>query len=134
MRTSARARFLTAAASMFGCLLSAKTAAAAGDDWLGRDKFLHFGVSAAIAGTSYAVSSLVFEERWQRAVSGGSVALAAGAGKELYDLSGAGDASWKDFAWDVAGAAVGVGVALAIDFALGDSGSQTDARGLALSW
>jgi putative lipoprotein len=127
-------RSLTAAASLLACLLSSKTARA-DDEWLGRDKFLHFGVSAAIAGTGYAVSSLVFDERWQRATAGGSTALAAGAAKELYDLGGAGDASWKDFAWDVAGAAVGVGVAFAIDLALGKrSTEQTDTRGLAVSW
>jgi putative lipoprotein len=126
---------VAALAALLGGLSGTKTAAATEDDWLGRDKLLHFGVSAAIAGTGYAVSSLVFEQRWQRATAGGGAALAAGAAKELYDLGGGGDASWKDFAWDVAGAAVGVGIALSIDLALGRSSTDsTSARGLALSW
>jgi putative lipoprotein len=126
---------LAATSALIACVSATKSAAAAGDDWLGPDKFLHFGVAAAIAGGGYAVSSLAFDERWQRAVSGGAAALAAGAGKELYDLSGAGDPSWKDFAWDVAGAAVGVGIALAIDLALDEGETdRTSARALAVSW
>src|SRR5688572_21890643 len=85
--------------STFGtlCLLlfTAGTAEAA-DDWWGRDKALHFGVSAGVAASGYGLSSLVLDERWQRAAAGGSLALALGAGKELYDLGGGGDASWKD--------------------------------------
>jgi len=135
MTVAAHSTRVAALAALMCCLSAAKTASATEDEWLGRDKLLHFGVSAAIAGSGYAVSSLVFSERWQRAAAGGGAALAAGAGKELYDLGGGGDASWKDFAWDVAGAAVGVGIALSIDLALGSSStSPTSARGLALSW
>jgi putative lipoprotein len=97
------------------------------DDWWGPDKALHFGVSAGIAGAAYGVSATVIEPRWGRAVAGASVALAAGGIKELVDLTGAGDPSWKDFTWDVLGTAVGVGIALAIDFAVRPS----DSKGLA---
>lgn len=96
------------------------------DPWWGRDKALHFGVSAGLAGGGYAVSSLVFDERWQRATAGASFALTLGAGKELYDLAGHGDASFKDFAWDIAGTALGTGVALLIDVVVsGDRGEKS---------
>ena len=47
-----------------------------------------------------------------------AVALAAGAAKELWDVAGPGDASWRDFTWDVVGTATGVAVAFAIYAAL----------------
>jgi len=90
-------------------------AAADPDPWLGPDKALHFGVSVALGGGGYALSALFLEHPWQRALAGSGFSLTLGAGKELYDLSGHGDASWKDFTWDVAGTAVGVGVALLVD-------------------
>lgn len=93
-------------------------AAAQEDPWFAEDKALHFSVSAAIAGGGYALAVPVTEERWQRALFGGSLAIAAGAGKEAYDATGAGTPSYKDFTWDVIGAATGVGLALLIDWAL----------------
>lgn len=92
-------------------------AAAQEDPWFAEDKALHFSVSAAIAGGGYALAVPVTEERWQRALFGGSLAIAAGAGKEAYDATGAGTPSYKDFTWDVIGAATGVGLALLIDWA-----------------
>lgn len=62
-----------------------------------------------------AASSLVLEPRWQRAATGAGFALTLGAGKELYDATGPGNASLKDFTWDVAGAALGTALALLID-------------------
>jgi putative lipoprotein len=85
------------------------------DDWFGQDKALHFGFSAVIAGGAYAGSALVFDTRPPRVITGASVAIAAGAAKELYDMTGRGDPSWKDFTWDVIGTAVGVGIAFGID-------------------
>jgi putative lipoprotein len=96
--------------------LTAPPARAADDDpWWGRDKALHFGVSAGLGASGYAVSSLAFESRLERAAAGAAFSLTLGAGKELYDLSGGGNASWKDFTWDVAGTSVGVGLALLVD-------------------
>jgi putative lipoprotein len=92
-----------------------RAAAADPDPWLGPDKALHFGVSVALGGGGYALSALFLERPWQRALAGSGFSLTLGAGKELYDLSGHGDASWKDFTWDVAGTAVGVGIALLVD-------------------
>jgi putative lipoprotein len=97
------------------CLACAAPAAAQ-DDWLGRDKALHFGVSLAISASAYGVSALWLERPGWRALAGASTALAAGAAKELWDAAGHGDASGKDFAWDVVGSATGVGLALAVDF------------------
>jgi putative lipoprotein len=99
-------------------LLSAPTIARAQSDpdpWWGRDKALHFTVAGAIAGIGYGVGTEIFDHRWQCAVFGGGLAVGAGAAKELLDMTGAGDPSWKDFTWDVIGAAVGLGVAIAID-------------------
>jgi putative lipoprotein len=89
--------------------------ARAEDDWLGRDKALHAGVSAGLAAGGYAVSSIWFDGRVERAAAGAGLALTAGAAKEVWDSLGDGDASWKDAAWDVIGTAVGVGVALLVD-------------------
>lgn len=92
--------------------------ARAADDFFGPDKALHFGVSAGISAGGYALSALVLERPWQRALAGAGLALSAGVAKELWDLSGHGDPSWKDLAWDGIGTGVGVGVALGVDVLL----------------
>jgi putative lipoprotein len=88
------------------------------DPWLGPDKALHFGVSTVLASGSYAGAALLLDPPWQRALVAAGFTLSVGAGKELYDATGHGDASWRDFTWDAIGCAVGVGVALLIDWAL----------------
>ena len=103
------------------------------DPWWGQDKALHFTVAGAIAGIGYGVGTEIFDHRWQCAVLGGGLAVTAGAGKELLDMTGFGDPSWKDFTWDVIGAAVGLGVAVAIDALVrprdaSSSASSTSAR------
>jgi len=104
---------------LLGLLLTALAPAprvrADDDDWLGPDKALHFGLSAALAAGGYGVAALVWDERWARATAGGALALFAGATKELLDLAGLGDPSWRDFTWDVIGAATGVLLGLGID-------------------
>ncbi|MEP7305101.1 MAG: hypothetical protein ABJA98_06250 [Acidobacteriota bacterium] len=97
--------------------LGAAGARAAEDDdpWFGRDKALHFSAGAALAGGGYATSSLVFDTRGKRILSGLAVALAAGAAKEWRDRASGGTASWRDFAWDGVGAATGVTIAWLID-------------------
>jgi putative lipoprotein len=99
-------------------LSPAPAAAEERDPWFGPDKALHFGVSTGLAAGGYAGSSIVFDRPWQRAVAGASFSLSLGAAKELHDLAGRGDPSWRDFTWDVAGTAVGVALALAVDLAL----------------
>lgn len=104
----------------FAAFMSAMTAAAAAsasdpDPWLGRDKALHFGASALLAGGGYAAATGLTSERWKAVAFGGGFALAAGAAKEGLDALGMGTPSWRDFAWDVAGTVVGLGIAYAVD-------------------
>lgn len=93
----------------------AARAAADPDPWLGRDKMLHFGVSTGLAAGGYAVSSLIWEGRSERLAAGAGFSLAIGAAKELYDMAGYGDPSWRDFAWDVVGTGAGLLLAWGID-------------------
>ncbi len=85
------------------------------DPWLGRDKALHFAACATISGAAYGVGALVTPDVRLRVVFGAGAGLVVGAGKELLDLAGLGDPSWRDFAWDVIGTVVGVGLSVAID-------------------
>ena len=98
-------------------LAAASTArpARADDDWLGRDKALHFAVAMGLASGAYGVSAIKLEPMWQRAAVGAGFALTLGAAKELYDLGGRGDPSWKDFTWDVIGTASGLLIAWGLD-------------------
>ena len=123
MRKSLFSASLTAAAFL---VVSRPASAADDDPWWGPDKALHFGVSAGLAAGGYGAASLVFDGRGQRAAAGAGFALTLGAGKELYDLGGGGNPSWKDFTWDVAGTGVGVVLALLVDLAL--SSRDRDAR------
>lgn len=98
--------------------LSASTARAANSDpdpWLGPDKMLHFGMSTALAAGGYAASSLIWDGTGERLVAGAVFSLTIGAAKELYDMTGAGDPSWRDFAWDVVGTGAGLLLAWGID-------------------
>ncbi len=113
-------------------MLSARPARASEPDpdpWFGRDKALHFGVSVVLAAGGYATSSLWLDRRSERALAGGAFSLTLGAGKELWDLSGHGDPSWRDFTWDVLGTGVGLALAVAGDALLSSkSSSQPSAR------
>ena len=97
-------------------LLAAACPARADDDpWWGRDKALHFGVSAGLASGGYAVGAAVFDARWKALALGGGVSAAAGIGKEALDLTGFGDPSWKDLAWDAIGIVTGLALAWTVD-------------------
>jgi putative lipoprotein len=99
-----------------GAIADAPEAHAADPDpWFGRDKALHFTISAGLASAGYGVTAAIADDRAWRLPVGATVALAAGVGKELYDLTGRGDASWRDLTWDVLGTATGLGVAWLID-------------------
>lgn len=88
------------------------------DPWFSKDKALHFGVSAGIAGAGYGLTAIATDDIRIRIAFGAGAGIVAGAAKELWDLSGHGDPSWKDFAWDVLGTAVGIGIAVSIDLAV----------------
>ena len=89
------------------------------DPWFGHDKALHFAASASLAVVGYAGASLATEHRPTRVVVAASFALGLGIAKEVWDLSGHGDASWRDLTWDVVGTTTGVLVAYAVDWAIG---------------
>ena len=106
--------------AMLGVMFPARTARASDPDpdpWFGRDKALHFGVSAVIASSTYAIMTTQFRPRYQPLLISAGFTLAIGAGKEGLDALGYGDPSWKDFAWDVIGTVVGLGVGWGIDLA-----------------
>jgi len=114
--------------------LSSRTVAASdADPWFGPDKALHFGVSVGLAAGGYAASSPWLESRTERAVFGGAFSLTLGASKELWDLAGHGDPSWRDFTWDVLGTAAGVALAVGIDALVSygkDAPAERTAQGL----
>ncbi|MBX3201953.1 MAG: hypothetical protein KF894_27705 [Labilithrix sp.] len=85
------------------------------DPWLAQDKALHFGVSAGIAGGTYAAGAALFEARGHALLAAAGVTIAIGAGKEALDLAGFGTPSWRDFAANVAGTIVGLAVAWGVD-------------------
>lgn len=114
LRAGAHAALLPGALLLLLC--GAPQRAAAEDSWWGADKALHFGVSAGLAGGGYALSVPIVDAPWARATIGASFSLTLGIAKELYDWSGAGDASWRDFTWDVIGTATGVLVALGVEW------------------
>jgi putative lipoprotein len=114
-------------------LLTASGAARASDPdpWFARDKALHFDVSAGIAAAAYGVSAgWLVDARWKSLAIGGGVAVGAGAAKELLDLAGLGDPSWKDFTWDVIGTVAGLAIAWGIDLALGGVSHARPALGV----
>lgn len=92
------------------------------DPWFGQDKALHFSISAGLAGGGYGTTAALVDDRRWRLPVGATVALGAGVGKELYDLTGRGDPSWRDLAWDLGGTVTGLAVAWLIDRLLNPSG------------
>lgn len=96
--------------------LSVPARAADPDPWFGRDKALHFSATASLAVVGYGGAALKTSDPLTRAAAGATLGLGAGIAKELFDLTGAGDPSWRDLTWDVVGTATGVLVASAIDY------------------
>ena len=84
-------------------------------------------MSAGIAAAGYGISAgWLVDARWKALAIGGGLALAAGTGKELLDLTHVtgGDPSWKDFTWDVIGTVAGLAIAWGMDLLLGGVSSQ----------
>jgi putative lipoprotein len=84
------------------------------DPWLGKDKFLHFTVSAGIAFGSYYLyrEELNNNETGSYYFSGG-ITISIGALKEFYDAKHpeSQTASWKDMTADFLGMCAGLGLA-----------------------
>lgn len=96
-------------------LLAPRPVTAATDPWWGQDKALHFSTCLMFAGDGYATASVLSQRDSHRLLAGFGFAVAAGAGKEAYDRAGGGDASMRDFAWDVVGGATGAAISWLID-------------------
>jgi uncharacterized protein YfiM (DUF2279 family) len=103
-----------AATSLVLVLLLGPTPAAAQDEWLGRDKALHFGATFLLAGAGYAGGAALSREPVVRLGVGATVAMGAGIAKEMADRSG-GDPSLKDLTWDALGTATGLVTAWLFD-------------------
>jgi putative lipoprotein len=88
------------------------------DPWFGHDKALHFAASASLAVVGYAGASLKTDDRPTRIAAAITIALGAGLIKEAWDLTGHGDASWRDLTWDVVGTTTGVLIAYGIDWVI----------------
>src|SRR5437667_5464812 len=86
----------------------ARADSANADPWFGRDKLLHFAASGSLAVVGYASASMLTENRPARIGAGAALAVGAGVAKELWDLDGHGDASWRDLSWDLIGATTGL--------------------------
>ena len=82
----------------------------AGDRWFAIDKYRHLMASAMLTGLLYNVSRVdARQPRGSSLTVGVSVTLAAGVGKEVYDLYHPGHvSSWRDLLADLAGIALGV--------------------------
>ena len=91
---------------------------ASADPWVGRDKLIHFAASGSLAVVGYAGASMFTEDRSVRIGFGAALAVGTGVAKELWDLEGQGDASWRDLSWDLIGAATGLLVSLGVDWAV----------------
>lgn len=125
-------RALIAPLALLLTFASREAAASDPDPWFGPDKALHFGVSMGLAAGGYAAASPWLESRGERALVGGAFSLTLGAGKELWDLAGHGDPSWRDFTWDVLGTAAGLAIAVGVDALVRDKDAkvQHTAQGL----
>ena len=78
------------------------------DEWTGRDKAQHFISSAFLAAAGNAYGERQNWSEGRSASFGLTFAISLGAAKELYDSREGGTGwSWKDFSWDLAGAATG---------------------------
>ncbi len=116
-------------------LFCGRAAASDADPWFGPDKALHFGVSVALAAGGYAASSPWLDTRNERALAGGAFSLTLGASKELWDLAGHGDPSFRDFTWDIVGTAVGLALSAGVDALANpkrDAPARAAAQGLVL--
>jgi len=90
------------------CLLLAGCSHTANDRWSGQDKAQHFIASAILTAAGSEVATRQGNSAVRSANIGFLFSVSLGATKELWDSRPAGTGwSWKDFAWDVAGAATG---------------------------
>jgi len=90
-------------------LLCSGCAHQAQDSWTGKDKAQHYVASALLAAAGSEIAHHQQQDNTQNLRFGLMFSLSFGAAKELYDSRAAGSGwSWKDLAWDAAGAASGI--------------------------
>lgn len=85
-----------------------------GDSWTGRDKLYHFTVSAGLAFGSFYIYREGFNNNREGSYYfSGGFSVSVGAFKEYYDSRHPQrhHASWRDFAADLAGVCLGLGLA-----------------------
>jgi putative lipoprotein len=68
-----------------------------------------------LAGDGYATAAVLSKRESHRLLAGFGLAVAVGAGKEVYDRATGGDASLRDLTWDVVGGATGAAISWLID-------------------
>lgn len=97
--------------------MSATRPAAAddGDEWTGPDKARHFVAGLGIAAYGDLFAAEFTRDRPTRALIGFGFGTLGGLAKEGADALGDGDPSFPDFAWTVAGAAIGAGLTWLLD-------------------
>ena len=113
MKTGRNGEFALAILSL--CFLSVPCFAADRDPWWGQDKALHFSACFMFAGDGYAGTSVFTKRESARVGVGASLAIAAGAAKEVYDRYSGGDPSMRDLTWDVVGATTGAMLSWLLD-------------------
>jgi putative lipoprotein len=79
------------------------------DNWLGKDKYRHFTVSAFYSGGAAIIAHRHYDmSKDDSIVFGATITISLGGAKEIYDHSKPGEtSSIKDFIWDIGGALVG---------------------------
>jgi putative lipoprotein len=77
------------------------------DPWFGRDKLLHFTVSAAVQCAAHSVLHANGNDYGGASRGAALATLTVGIGKEIWDKNHGRDASWRDLAWDGAGGVAG---------------------------
>ncbi|EAZ61023.1 conserved hypothetical protein [Pseudomonas aeruginosa 2192] len=93
------------------CLLLGGCSHFAEDDWLGEDRPCISPVPRPLPRRACRWPTTAALRGARQARFGLSFSLAFGVGKEFYDSRSAGSGwSWKDLAWDLAGAAAGYGL------------------------
>ena len=74
------------------------------DGWFSSDKAKHFFMSAFVQSLTYGTLRGVGASHGSALVGATMTTAAVGIGKERYDARTGGDPSWRDLAWDAAGA------------------------------
>jgi putative lipoprotein len=102
-------------------LALASASPAHADTWWGPDKALHLSISTGLALGTAATAHLLQQGPAGEVALATTVTLVAGMTKELFDLAGLGSPSWKDFAWDAIGCAIGALTWVLLHQLLGDA-------------